>query len=68
MESETESKLVERTRGGDEAALLQLVEAYAPRVLRFGRKLCGDDQDAQEVVQQTLLTATSRIGEFRGES
>jgi len=68
VESDTESRLVARARGGDEAALLQLVETYAPRVLRFGRKLCGDDQDAQEVVQQTLLTAASKIGDFRGDS
>jgi RNA polymerase sigma-70 factor (ECF subfamily) len=65
---ENDVTLVERARTGDEAALLTLVERYAPRVLRFGRKLCGDDQDAQDVVQQTLLTAVSKIREFRGES
>ncbi len=65
---ENDATLIARARTGDEAALLTLVERYAPRVMRFGRKLCGDDQDAQEVLQQTLLTAVSKIREFRGES
>ena len=60
--------MVERARGGDEAALAQLVDVYAPKILRFGMKLCRDDQDAQDVAQQTLLSVVGSIGEFRGES
>jgi len=45
-----------------------LAAAYAPRILRFGRKLCRDDQDAQDVLQQTLLSLTSHIRDFRGQS
>ena len=65
---EAESNLVEMARAGDEAALSQLVDVYAPKILRFGMKLCRNDQDAQDVVQQTLLSVVSRIGEFRGDS
>jgi RNA polymerase sigma-70 factor (ECF subfamily) len=65
---EDEAILVAKARSGDEAALLRLVETYAPRVLRFGRKLCGDEQDAEDVVQQTFLTAADKIADFRGDS
>ena len=63
-----DSTLVERARAGDEAALARLVDAYAPSILRFGRKLCRDEQDAQDVMQQTLLSVVTHIGEFRGDS
>ena len=63
-----ETPLIERARAGDEAALTRLVETYAPRVLRFGQKLCGTNADAEDVMQQTLLTVMSHIGEFRGDS
>lgn len=66
--ADDESHLIERARAGDEAALNQLVEAYAPRILRFGQKLCGPGADAEDVMQQTLLTVMSRVGEFRGDS
>jgi RNA polymerase sigma-70 factor (ECF subfamily) len=65
---EDDAELVEKARHGDEAALALLVETYAPKVLRFGRKLCGDATDAEDVMQQTLLSVVSHIGEFRGDS
>jgi RNA polymerase sigma-70 factor, ECF subfamily len=63
-----ETRLIERARAGDEIALTCLVETYAPRLLRFGRKLCGGSADAEDVMQQTLLTVLSHIGDFRGDS
>ena len=63
-----ETLLIERARSGDEAALTRLIETYAPRVLRFGQKLCGSSADADDVMQQTLLTVISHIGDFRGDS
>lgn len=65
---ESESNLIEKARTGDEAALSRLVELYAPRILRFGLKLCRDEQDARDVVQQTLLSLASHLGDFRGDS
>jgi len=67
-DSAEEAGLVDKARAGDEAALALLVETYAPRVLRFARKLCGPDAEAEDVMQQTLLSVMSHIGEFRGDS
>lgn len=66
--SEDDASLVERARAGDEAALARLVDVYAPRVLRFGQRLCENSQDAEDIVQQTLLSVVDHIGEFRGDS
>ncbi|HET7539104.1 MAG TPA: sigma-70 family RNA polymerase sigma factor [Polyangiaceae bacterium] len=66
-----EVHLIERARAGDEAALTLLVETYAPRVLRFAQKLCGPSSasaDAEDVLQQTLVSVISHIDEFRGDS
>lgn len=65
---EAESNLVERAQAGDDAALSKLVEVYAPKILRFGQKLCREPRDAEDVMQQTLLSLASHIGEFRGDS
>jgi RNA polymerase sigma-70 factor (ECF subfamily) len=65
---ETEANLVELARAGDEAALSRLVDVYAPKILRFGQRLCGNAHDAEDVMQQTLLSVVSHIGEFRGDS
>lgn len=63
-----EPETLQKARQGDEAALALLTEEYAPRVLRFARKLCQDEHDAEDVVQQTLLSVAAGIREFRAES
>ncbi len=40
-----------------EAELLTLVLAHADRLTRFGRQLCGDADQAEDLVQETLLHA-----------
>jgi RNA polymerase sigma-70 factor, ECF subfamily len=66
--SETDQALLERVRAEDPEALAELVERYAPRVLRFGIKMCRDEEDAREVVQDTLLAAARGMRDFRGTS
>jgi RNA polymerase sigma-70 factor, ECF subfamily len=65
---ESDERLIARAREGDDEALADLVQRHAPRVLRFGLKLCGDEDDAREVLQNTLLTAARKIREFKGQS
>jgi RNA polymerase sigma-70 factor (ECF subfamily) len=63
-----EATLIEKARAGDEAALALLVETYAPKVLRFSKKLCGSSADAEDVMQQTFVSVMSHVGDFRGDS
>jgi RNA polymerase sigma-70 factor (ECF subfamily) len=60
--------LVERARTGDETALDDLLRQLEPQVWRFGLRLCGDREDARDVLQDTLLGAIRTLGEFRGEA
>jgi RNA polymerase sigma factor (sigma-70 family) len=56
---------------GDPAAPLDLqaiVVAHGDRLLRSAYLLCGNETDAQDLVQETLLQAVKSAGRFRGES
>jgi len=63
-----ESKLVARAQAGDRAAAEALLEQHAPRVFRFGMKMCRDPEDAREVLQETLLSAYRKLGDFRADA
>lgn len=64
----TTDPLVERARKGDNAALEQLLASVAPAVHRFGLRMCQSNADAQDVLQETLLSIATHVGEFEGRS
>jgi RNA polymerase sigma-70 factor (ECF subfamily) len=64
----TDEALLAAVRSGDEQAVAELVERHAPSVLRFGVQLCGDEQQARDVMQETLLAAARGLRAYRGES
>ena len=45
-----------------------LVSQYGARVYRLAFRITGNHEDAEEVVQDTLWTASRKIQSFRGES
>jgi len=65
---EPEKSLIRRARDGDEHAVEELVQLYAPRVLRFGMNLCKDEEDARDVMQDTLIAAARSLRSFKGTS
>ena len=64
----SDADLLQAARDGDTESLEALITRYQPRVLRFGTRMCGDREDAQDVVQETLLTMARSVRDFRGES
>src|ERR1035437_4656055 len=60
--------LVERAQGGDAAALETLLGQLAPAIQRFGMRMCNNPPDADDVLQDTLLTIATRLPEFEGRS
>ena len=60
--------LVERARAGDDHALDALLVAIEPVVQRFGRRLCRQDDDADDVKQDTLLALAQHLGDFEARS
>jgi RNA polymerase sigma-70 factor (ECF subfamily) len=66
VDSKDDDALLAAFRSGDESALAQLLERYAPSIHRFGVKMCRDPEDAKDVLQDTLLAAARGLREFRG--
>lgn len=50
------------------AALEQLFETYADRIYRLSLSLLGDEAEAEDVVQQTFLSAITNRSRFEGRS
>src|SRR5215472_3772704 len=63
-----DAALVEGLRRGDPAAPEQLLDTYGVRVYRLAIRITGNEQDAEEVVQDALWTAARKIDTFKGES
>jgi len=60
--------LVTGLRGRERDAAEILVARYADRLYRLAIRITGSEQDAEEVVQDALWTATWKIDTFRGDS
>lgn len=60
--------LVDSLRRQDDGAADALVAAYGDRVYRLAIRITGNEQDAEEVVQDALWTAARKIDTFKGES
>jgi RNA polymerase sigma-70 factor, ECF subfamily len=56
------------TRGGNRELLERLVAEDLPRALRFGMRLTGCEEAAEEVVQEALYRAAREADSFRGRS
>ncbi len=59
---------VEALKRGDKAAFAQVVELYADRLYNLALKLTGDPLEAEDVLQETFLSAYRNIGQFEGRS
>lgn len=59
---------IERAQRGDGAALEELLQSVAPSIQRFGRSMCKNASDADDVLQDTLLAVATHLGEFEGRS
>ena len=66
--SQSETELIEAARAGDGAALETLLERVQGRLFRFSLRMSGNIEDAEEVLQETLLTITRSLNSFRGDS
>jgi RNA polymerase sigma-70 factor (ECF subfamily) len=60
--------LLNAAQDGDRAALEQLLARAEPLVYRYALGMCRDEEDASEVLQETLLAMARDIGDFRKES
>jgi DNA-directed RNA polymerase specialized sigma24 family protein len=61
------SAKVARARAGDLEALEEVYRAYRAPVYNLGRRICGNEEDAEDVLQDTFLEVCRSIGRFRGD-
>lgn len=57
--------LAEALIAGEPEAFEPFVRKFAPLIMNFGRRMCGHRDDAEEVLQETLLKAYQSIKDLR---
>jgi RNA polymerase sigma-70 factor (ECF subfamily) len=60
--------LVERSRGGDSAAMERLILKYQNRIYNVILKMCANADDAAELTQETFVKIIESIDKFEGRS
>ena len=63
-----DSTLVERSRDGDLEAFNQIVRRYQLRVYNLAARILGDRTAAEDVAQDTFVSAYKALARFRGGS
>ncbi|MHC5023186.1 MAG: RNA polymerase sigma factor [Planctomycetota bacterium] len=63
-----EAALVEGLRRGDEDAFERLVRDHGPRLLAVTRRILGNDADAQDALQDAMISAYKSIDRFQAQS
>lgn len=65
----SEEQLIDRSRRGDSEAFSLLVGRYEDRIFRLAKNVCaGLPAEAEDVYQETFLTAFKKIKGFRQDS
>ncbi len=58
----------DEVRKGNPVAFRVLVERHSRSVFRLAYRMCGNEQDAEDLVQETFLRAYKQIAKFDGRS
>jgi RNA polymerase sigma-70 factor (ECF subfamily) len=66
--SNAETFSLEALRAGDRAEFSRLVEAYSGKLYRLALKMLGNQQDAEDILQETFLKAYRHLNGFDGRS
>ena len=62
------NELIEKARNGDKDAFSEIYSTSRKDLYRYCRNLCGNDSDAQDLMQQTCLRAWQKIPEMKSEN
>ena len=65
---ENEPTLVAEARAGSAEAFTTLVKQYDRYIYRLALNITGNQQDAEDVLQETLLKAYTKLDQFHGDS
>ena len=59
---------IDALRKGDRAEFARLVDTYSSPIYRLGLKMLGNEQDAEDILQNTFLNALTHLADFEGRS
>ncbi|HEY3312873.1 MAG TPA: sigma-70 family RNA polymerase sigma factor [Anaerolineales bacterium] len=59
---------LEALRAGDRQQIARLVDAYSTPIYRLAVRMLGDEQDAEDVLQNTFIKALQHVEDFEGRS
>src|SRR5947209_2885021 len=65
---QADKALLQRARSGDTGAVDEILARHERQVFRFWLRMCGNEEDARDVLQETLLAAFQNLHDFRGDA
>jgi RNA polymerase sigma-70 factor (ECF subfamily) len=65
---DSDERLARRAAGGDRGAFDEIVRRHRDRVYAVGLRICGSEADAEDVLQETFLSAWRGLGGFGGRA
>ena len=68
MDATEAAAVLARARQGDSDAFRALVEMHSRSVFRLAFRMTGNEQDAEDVVQESLLRAYRQLGRFESRA
>lgn len=68
MSGQSQEQVVERAQAGDRVAFGALVERHSRDVFRLAFRITGNEQDAEDAVQETFLKAYQRLASFEARA
>src|SRR5438874_7695707 len=68
MDASEAAAVLARARQGDSDAFRALVERHSRSVFRLAFRMTGNEQDAEDVVQETFLRAYKQLHRFDGRA
>jgi len=68
MMEDSDVALVARARDGDEESFRALVELHSVKLFRLAYRMTGNEQDAEDVVQESFLRAFKNLRHFESRA
>jgi RNA polymerase sigma-70 factor (ECF subfamily) len=63
-----DGETLKKAQEGDARAVDALLSEVEPQIYRFGLRMCRHPEDAEDVLQETMLSLVKNLESYRGES
>lgn len=61
-------ELIQRCRAGDQEAHFKLYKLYSRAMYNVGYRITGNEEDAEDVLQEAFISAFRNLNSYRGDS